>query len=216
MITLGINTSATHQALALIEDGRVIAEKTWIGARDESEKLLPNILEMLGEAHYSLSQLSRIVAVQGPGPFSALRIGVTVANTLAYSLGCELYGLDTMLLWEIRTKALKPAAVLIHAGGKWVAEATKKKKLFEIDQIAATLSSKTSKEIQVAGELTQEERTALTSQGIGVIPESALPSFGTVLTSIEVKNLIPSDNGTLTPRYFRPPSITRPRHSRLV
>ena len=59
---------------------------TWQAHRELSDTLLLKIDELLEKNHCSKLDLSGIVIYQGPGSFTGLRIGISVANALAYSL----------------------------------------------------------------------------------------------------------------------------------
>jgi len=89
-----INTTddkKTEVILAKGEDGFKI--KTVDGERRQSEKLLLTIEKILKENKTSLAKIKGIGVVSGPGGFTSVRIGVVVANSLAYALGKEVYGL---------------------------------------------------------------------------------------------------------------------------
>ncbi|MFA5029296.1 MAG: tRNA (adenosine(37)-N6)-threonylcarbamoyltransferase complex dimerization subunit type 1 TsaB [Patescibacteria group bacterium] len=61
--------------------------------RQQSEKLLATVDAFSKKNKVKLAQLKAIGVVSGPGSFTALRIGVTAANTLAYALKLPLVGL---------------------------------------------------------------------------------------------------------------------------
>ena len=64
-------------------------------ARDKtSQKLLPFIMEILKKKKKNLSDLTEIKVEMGPGSFTGLRIGVSVANALGWSLGIKVNGKD--------------------------------------------------------------------------------------------------------------------------
>jgi len=58
----------------------------------ESEKILVLINQILEENKVKLIDFKGIGVFRGPGPFTALRIGITIANTLAYALAIPVYG----------------------------------------------------------------------------------------------------------------------------
>ncbi|MFA6422134.1 MAG: tRNA (adenosine(37)-N6)-threonylcarbamoyltransferase complex dimerization subunit type 1 TsaB [Candidatus Buchananbacteria bacterium] len=68
--------------------------KTVKGERRQSEKLLLTIEKILKENGASLGKIKGIGVVSGPGGFTSVRIGVVVANSLAYALGKEVYSLQ--------------------------------------------------------------------------------------------------------------------------
>lgn len=59
-----------------------------------TEYLLKSIEFILTKNKLKATDLSGIMAVTGPGPFTSLRIAVAVANTLAYSLQIPAVGIE--------------------------------------------------------------------------------------------------------------------------
>lgn len=58
-----------------------------------SETILPTIQTLLRRAKKTVKDIGRIAVVEGPGPFTAVRVGVVVANALAWSLGVPVHGI---------------------------------------------------------------------------------------------------------------------------
>ena len=94
MLILAIQSANPTIEIALLDGEKILFEKTWASERDEISKLLPAIADAFETAKQKLSDLKKIVVVNGPGGFSSTRIGVTIANTLSYALQAELYQLD--------------------------------------------------------------------------------------------------------------------------
>lgn len=55
-----------------------------------SEKLITVIDRVLQENNISINQINKVFVVEGPGRFSALRTGVSTANTLAWQLNVSI------------------------------------------------------------------------------------------------------------------------------
>ena len=85
MNTLFIDTHCEELLVALLTDGKVIKE---IKSKEKShsEKLMPSIIKVLNDSNLKKENLNEIIVVNGPGSFTGIRIGVTVAKTLAYAL----------------------------------------------------------------------------------------------------------------------------------
>lgn len=96
MKILGIDTSNQVMTVALAENSRLVAEKTVNVKRNHSIQLMPAIEELFKEADWHPKDLDRIAVAKGPGSYTGVRIGVTVAKTLAFSLGCEIVGLSSL------------------------------------------------------------------------------------------------------------------------
>lgn len=58
----------------------------WDGGQNQSEELLSKVDELLTDGKLTISDLSGIVVVSGPGSYTGLRVGVASANALAYAL----------------------------------------------------------------------------------------------------------------------------------
>lgn len=59
---------------------------------NQSNDLLVKIDELLKSQKLSLQNITAIVVNQGPGSFTGVRVGITVANTLAWSLDIPIVG----------------------------------------------------------------------------------------------------------------------------
>lgn len=67
-------------------DGTQQTYYKWLADRQLAKELLTKIKQQLDENSANFTSLTGIVVFQGPGSFTGLRIGITVANTLAYGL----------------------------------------------------------------------------------------------------------------------------------
>lgn len=96
MKVLAIDTSNQAMSIAVLDDEKVIGEITTNIKRNHSERLMPAIDELMKDVQWQPSDLNRIVVAKGPGSYTGLRIGVTVAKTLAWTLGVELVGISSL------------------------------------------------------------------------------------------------------------------------
>ncbi len=90
---LSIDTSSSVCLLSLGQAGTFhyrISEESC----SHSQVLLMLIQELLSEAHIQLKDLSGIAVVNGPGSFVGVRLGVSVAQGLAYALGSLVWPLS--------------------------------------------------------------------------------------------------------------------------
>jgi tRNA threonylcarbamoyladenosine biosynthesis protein TsaB len=113
--TLALDGSTYSGSVALINDGRVVAERT-IGGEDGSvsragrgEKLMPAIAECLEEAGVDRAEIARIVCGSGPGSFTSLRVAGSVGKGLASGLGVPLYAVSSLLLTVTGAKPPAPS-----------------------------------------------------------------------------------------------------------
>ena len=94
MIVLGIETATTVCAAALLRGGEVAAESLLDAGRVHAEKLMGQIAEVLGPA--GAAALGGVAVSIGPGSFTGLRIGVSVAKGIAFARGIPLVGVPTL------------------------------------------------------------------------------------------------------------------------
>ncbi len=73
--------------VALVKQGTMCISRSVDEPFQESERLLLLIESMLKEQNSEMSDVQEIWVVIGPGRFTAVRIGVAIANALAYALG---------------------------------------------------------------------------------------------------------------------------------
>lgn len=94
--SLIINTSLKDRVfLALYKNDRLVSKSILKTKYKQAEKLLSGIERLFQRARVCLKDLKGIIVVKGPGPFTALRIGIVTANTLAFALGIPVIGIKT-------------------------------------------------------------------------------------------------------------------------
>src|SRR3989338_10460351 len=78
--------------LAVAHKGRIQHELTKTLNRGVSENVLRTLKAFLEEKSIALVSIKGIVVTLGPGSFSAVRIGVVIANTLAWAFKLPVLG----------------------------------------------------------------------------------------------------------------------------
>lgn len=96
MIVLAFDTSTPSTGIALVKDDVVIALHTIRQERTRAEGLLPTVQALLLESKLQMKDVDVFAVAVGPGSFTGLRIGVTVAKTLAQFLDKKLIGISTL------------------------------------------------------------------------------------------------------------------------
>lgn len=86
MNILAIDTSNEILGVAIQKDGKVVAEKMTNIKKDHSSRLMPAIVRLMEHVGMNPDQLNQIVVGRGPGSYTGVRIGVTTAKALAWSL----------------------------------------------------------------------------------------------------------------------------------
>jgi tRNA threonylcarbamoyladenosine biosynthesis protein TsaB len=90
MIILTIRTDKPVAELGLFEDKNKLAYCSWQAHRQLAETIHLQIKELLESQGRALEDVGGIIAFRGPGSFTGLRIGLSVANALAYSLNIPI------------------------------------------------------------------------------------------------------------------------------
>lgn len=90
MLILTLRSDKPDAEIGLYDDERQLAYVTWPAHRQLAETLHKTIATLLEGQGKQVQDISGIVVFQGPGSFTGLRIGLTVANALAYSLSAPI------------------------------------------------------------------------------------------------------------------------------
>ena len=92
MLIITIRTDKPDAEIGLYEDNQQLAYETWTAHRQLAETIHLKLKELLETNSKIINDIEGIVAFVGPGSFTGLRIGLTVANTLAYALNIPIAG----------------------------------------------------------------------------------------------------------------------------
>lgn len=95
MLLLAFDTATPTTTVALLDAATPISENT-LSSTSHSRSLLPAIAEILSRTGHSPRSLQAIAVGRGPGSFTGVRIGMTLAKTLAYALDIPLVGVSTL------------------------------------------------------------------------------------------------------------------------
>ena len=96
MLILAFDCSSPAGSVALLEGSQVLARQSLDPAKRSATTLAPAIEQALRAAGKLAKELDLVATTVGPGSFTGLRVGVTMAKTLSYALGCDLMGLNTL------------------------------------------------------------------------------------------------------------------------
>ncbi|WP_100489453.1 tRNA (adenosine(37)-N6)-threonylcarbamoyltransferase complex dimerization subunit type 1 TsaB [Sporolactobacillus pectinivorans] len=96
MNVLAIDSSNLVMGVAVASDGRMLGELMTNNKKNHSERLMPAIAQLLEDAGIKPEEIDRIAVAQGPGSYTGLRIGVTVAKMMAWTLKKELVGVSSL------------------------------------------------------------------------------------------------------------------------
>ena len=116
---LAIDTTEADTGIGLAGEGKPKI-KTWISNRNQSKELLPNIDRLLKAGKIKPEQLKQVAVNLGPGSFTGLRIGLSIANAFGYALKIPVVGksnlagtakerIEQLLALKTKTTKFKPA-----------------------------------------------------------------------------------------------------------
>lgn len=96
MISFFIDTCTSFVTIALLKDNKLINKKNIVSNRDLSNNLFEYIEQLFKEVAILPKDVKRIYVSIGPGSFTGVRIGLTIAKTYAYSLDIKLVPISSL------------------------------------------------------------------------------------------------------------------------
>lgn len=115
MISLLLDTSNQALSVAVNRDGKMLAEINTNYKKTHSETLVDNIQKVLSIAAIKKSNIDRIIVARGPGSYTGVRIGITVAKMLAKQLNIPVYSVSSLFVLAVSNHFTGNTAPLIDA-----------------------------------------------------------------------------------------------------
>lgn len=100
MTTLFIDTSSNYLNISIIKD-EIIYEKQIDCVSEHSKRAITLIKALLEEIKLKPRDINSIMIINGPGSFTGLRIGVTIAKTYAWSFNIKLIPISTLKAYAL-------------------------------------------------------------------------------------------------------------------
>ena len=171
---LAIDTS-TEQAGVALFDGEELIERSWPAGRTQTVSVLPRIHDILAVPGLGIENIGAIGIARGPGTFTGLRVGLSIAKGLAIVPGRSLIAVDTLLVTATPFVAAGVATLAVLPAGRrrlvWAefepGEPPAPPRNTTLDELKAHLASRPP--IVVAGELLPDQRAAMAEGGWPVI-----------------------------------------------
>jgi tRNA threonylcarbamoyl adenosine modification protein YeaZ len=126
---LAVDTSTDYACLAILNRGEILAEFTWRCGQNHTVELYPRLNFLLEKTGQDLKDADCIFVARGPGSFNGLRVGVSAAKGLAFSLGIPIIGISTLAATAYQhAESGLPVCVIQNAGREEIAAAVYKNK----------------------------------------------------------------------------------------
>jgi len=101
MYTLYIDTHCNKIIIVVYQNEKILVKKEIVSNYDHSITTMPILIEAINEVNLEIKDINQIIIVNGPGSFTGVRIGVTIAKTLAYTLNIPIKVLSSLLIKAI-------------------------------------------------------------------------------------------------------------------
>src|SRR5437763_630298 len=93
---LAIETSGRVGSVALVQDGAVLAEDEFPHGLKHAAEMIPRIDRLCRAMDWRPNDLQEVYVSAGPGSFTGLRIGITLAKSLSLATGARLIAVPTV------------------------------------------------------------------------------------------------------------------------
>lgn len=114
---LAIDTSTTLTGLACYDQPGLLAECVWYSGRNHTAHVLPQLQMLLGHVQRQTSDIQAVGVALGPGSWSGLRVGLSIAKGIAVAGGAAVLGIGTLDILAYQHHALRlPTYPLISLG----------------------------------------------------------------------------------------------------
>lgn len=222
---LAIDTSTRYAGVALSDADRVVSCRVWYSNMNHTIELMPEVAGLLRDQDIDAGDLEGVAVALGPGGFSALRVGMSVAKGLAMTGKIPLVGIGTLDLEafpfiEPRRKSGLAVCALLEAGRNELAWAhftpggrrTRRDDITPLDEILESITVPS----LFCGEGVQG-RVQEINERLGDLASVVQPSAPTRLWSLaalarqRLESGEADDLASLQPYYLRMPSIGGPK-----
>lgn len=226
-IQLAIDTSTDTASLALASETDILAELTWRCGQNHTRTLLPNLALLLERVGATVKSLDAIIVAKGPGSFNGLRVGLSAAKGLAFSLSIPIIGVSTLeaAAYQFAGSGLPVCAIqsagriefaaAIYQMRDTVWQQVQAEQITTLEGLYAMISDKTIFCGEITPALHEELKSRLREKAVIATPAACLRRAG-FLAELGRRRLAAKewdDPACLSPLYLRHPHITKPKRS---
>ena len=149
MKILLIDTANSFVTVSIIENEKLLYYFHEQIISDMASKIIPIIDDAFNKVNFKLEDIDKIFVCNGPGSFTGIRVGVTVAKTIAWALKKEIVPISSLELMATTNTTKKYLVPMIDArrGNVFGAiydkklDCIKKDKLININELINNLNS---------------------------------------------------------------------------
>jgi tRNA threonylcarbamoyl adenosine modification protein YeaZ len=142
MIILFIDTHDSLITIALKNNDKLYV-KTKESEYSHSIFTMPMIKELFEENSLNISDLKKIIVINGPGSFTGIRIGVSIAKTIAYALNICINTISSLTAYLISSNLNENKMCIIEDNkGYYVSAFDKDNKVIISEEYVEELNSK--------------------------------------------------------------------------
>lgn len=96
MRSLFIDTSSSFVNIYIVKDDSILVSKSYHTLKDMANSIMPLIRESFNEVDFKVNDIDKIFVTVGPGSFTGVRVGITVAKTISWGLNIPVYPISTL------------------------------------------------------------------------------------------------------------------------
>lgn len=104
MKILYIDTSSSYLYAGIVSSGKLLCEVKKEFGHSLSEEALPSIVGLFNEQNLKAMDIDKIIVVNGPGSFTGIRIGITIAKVFAWSLNIPITTISALEAMSLSSK----------------------------------------------------------------------------------------------------------------
>lgn len=115
MTVLYLDTTSSFLYAGIVKDDKLLIKQKKELGKDLSTYTLDTIKNLIEKSNLTPKDINKIIVVNGPGSFTGIRIGVTIAKTLAWSLNIDITTISSLDAMSISTDDNKYKVPVIDA-----------------------------------------------------------------------------------------------------
>lgn len=217
---LSIDTASELASIGLSREGVILAEMTWRCRRNHTVELLPAIETLLAQVGASKEEITALFVCTGPGMYTGLRVGISVAQGLARALRRAVVGVGRLELDAYPHSAFPGDIVAVHRAGRgelaWASyrgdpwRERSSPRLSRAEELAQIVNERSlvvgevdQKLAALLRQTTAEERTVIASGTASMRRAATLVELG--FAQLQAGHEL--NPALLRPLYLRPPAI---------